>query len=358
MGTVAFSGLPELTAAAAGDMYNISDEFTTTDDFKEGSGNAVPAGANIYKTSDGKWDVLAGTPVTGVKGAAENIYRRGNVDITPANIGLGNVDNTSDVNKPVSREQQRVIDEKHRMSTDYTDQKVAEAKAENKNVVDALNNAIGMKADNGHNHDDRYYTEGEVNGLLANKADSNHTHAWGTLTGTPSTFPPTPHAHDYLPLTGGTVNGNLAVTGNFSSDRYYTATPNQTMVIESGGFVNIQTGQSAQVRTYGDTGWAAISAREFVQQSSRKYKENIKDMTEEYARKLLELRPVSYDYKNKEDGVDCYGLIAEEVDEVESYPVFYNDAQEPEGIDYSKFGPQIIKMLQIHERDIRKLMEK
>lgn len=87
MGTVAFANLPALTDATAGDMYNISDEFTTTDDFKEGSGNAVPAGANIYKTSDGKWDVLAGTPVTGVKGAKENVYRRGNVSLSAANIG-------------------------------------------------------------------------------------------------------------------------------------------------------------------------------------------------------------------------------------------------------------------------------
>lgn len=86
-GTVAFADLPALPDVNAGWMYNISDEFTTTDDFKEGSGNAVPAGANIYKTSDGKWDVLAGTPVTGVKGAKETSYRQGNVNLTPENIG-------------------------------------------------------------------------------------------------------------------------------------------------------------------------------------------------------------------------------------------------------------------------------
>ena len=86
-GTMAFADLPALPDVNAGWMYNISDEFTTTDDFKEGSGNAVPAGANIYKTSDGKWDVLAGTPVTGVKGAKETSYRRGNVNLTPENIG-------------------------------------------------------------------------------------------------------------------------------------------------------------------------------------------------------------------------------------------------------------------------------
>ena len=86
-GTVAFADLPALADVSAGWMFNISDEFTTTDDFKEGAGNTVPAGANIYKTSDEKWDVLAGTPVTGVKGAKEASYRRGNVNLTPANIG-------------------------------------------------------------------------------------------------------------------------------------------------------------------------------------------------------------------------------------------------------------------------------
>ena len=39
--------------------------------------------------------------VTGVKGNAETEYRKGNVNITKANIGLGNVDNTADANKVV-----------------------------------------------------------------------------------------------------------------------------------------------------------------------------------------------------------------------------------------------------------------
>lgn len=39
--------------------------------------------------------------VTGVKGDAETEYRKGNVNITPTNIGLGNVDNTADANKVV-----------------------------------------------------------------------------------------------------------------------------------------------------------------------------------------------------------------------------------------------------------------
>ena len=39
--------------------------------------------------------------VTGVKGSSENTYRTGNINITKANIGLGNVDNTADANKSV-----------------------------------------------------------------------------------------------------------------------------------------------------------------------------------------------------------------------------------------------------------------
>ncbi len=87
MGTVTFENLPAVSSASAGDMYNISDEFVTTSDFVEGSGITEPAGSNVYKTEAGKWDVLAGSPVTGVKGANEATFRRGNVNITCANIG-------------------------------------------------------------------------------------------------------------------------------------------------------------------------------------------------------------------------------------------------------------------------------
>lgn len=93
MGTVEFANLPSIASAKSGDMYNISDEFTTTSDFVEGAGIRVPLGSNVYLTVQNKWDILAGSPVTGIKGNAETTYRRGNVNITKDNIGLGNVRN-------------------------------------------------------------------------------------------------------------------------------------------------------------------------------------------------------------------------------------------------------------------------
>lgn len=99
LGTINFADLPTTAEATSGNMYNIADQFTTTTDFKEGAGNIIPAGSNVYLTIDRYWDVLAGTPVTGVKGAKEVYYRRGNVNITPTDIGAvaedGNISNTT-----------------------------------------------------------------------------------------------------------------------------------------------------------------------------------------------------------------------------------------------------------------------
>lgn len=101
MGTIVFANLPALASANAGDMYNISDSFTTTSDFEEGAGVPIAAGANVYKTVGGKWDVLAGNFVSGVKGSEEVGYRTGNVNITKANVGLDNVANTGDSDTPI-----------------------------------------------------------------------------------------------------------------------------------------------------------------------------------------------------------------------------------------------------------------
>ncbi len=83
--------------------------------------------------------------------------------VTKAQVGLENVDNTADVNKPVSTAQQNALDASYRQATGYTDQKiadliggapetldtlkeVADAIQANKDVSTALDAAIGKKA--------------------------------------------------------------------------------------------------------------------------------------------------------------------------------------------------------------------
>ena len=83
--------------------------------------------------------------------------------VTKTQVGLGDVDNTSDINKPVSTAQQRAIDEAYANSNYYTDneiakligaaphtldtlEEIANAMADNDDVVTALEEAIGKKA--------------------------------------------------------------------------------------------------------------------------------------------------------------------------------------------------------------------
>ena len=86
-GTINFAKLESQTKIA-GYTYNIKDEFTTTDAFREGAGHHYGAGANVYWTIDKQWDILTPVMVSGVKGSAETGYRQGQVNLTPANLAL------------------------------------------------------------------------------------------------------------------------------------------------------------------------------------------------------------------------------------------------------------------------------
>lgn len=63
-GSIAFASLPALSSSNEGNVYNITDAFTTTADFVEGAGKTHPAGTNVViintTGSTYKYDVLAG----------------------------------------------------------------------------------------------------------------------------------------------------------------------------------------------------------------------------------------------------------------------------------------------------------
>lgn len=62
-GAVAFAELPSLSESILGNVYNVTDAFTTTANFVEGAGNKYPKGTNVVVVKVGdayKYDVLAG----------------------------------------------------------------------------------------------------------------------------------------------------------------------------------------------------------------------------------------------------------------------------------------------------------
>lgn len=62
-GSVAFTDLPALAEDVLGNVYNVTNAFTTTDSFVESAGNKYPKGTNVVVVKSGedyKFDVLAG----------------------------------------------------------------------------------------------------------------------------------------------------------------------------------------------------------------------------------------------------------------------------------------------------------
>ncbi len=428
IGTVAFASLPALTTATSGDMYNISDEFTTTADFKEGAGNVVPAGANVYKTSDGKWDVLAGTPVTGVKGAKEASYRRGNVNITAANIGLGNVDNTADADKSVAHSSSSDLAK----FTGYTDNvcnqlttrtykgtardngfMYMQADLDNQAVIVGINglgetgvayaksansanaaHCMRTYAANGTSHvdnfkllcrhntngDNRFFLQIEGGTHEVSVAHAKYANSAGTATDATK-----------MPIAGGTFTGAVGFansTWNPVGDDCYMGDFNvggcvafksmssqltgialvgagsnmygRLLVQNDGGDMYLATNGAFYVSNGNNSARAPIYASAFTQSSSRRVKKNVEDMTDEEAKKLLDVEVKSYDYINPDMPDGCFGCIAEDMAKL--IPSCVNgdvDCADDDaaaiqgiGIDYSKLVPHLIKMVQIQQAQI------
>lgn len=104
---VATSRTPELNGTLIDDITLAtypSVYFKATASYEFG-GKSYDAGDIAICNGDitPNWTKIDGSDaVTGVKGNNEVAYRLGNVNLTKDNIGLGNVDNTSDLDKPIS----------------------------------------------------------------------------------------------------------------------------------------------------------------------------------------------------------------------------------------------------------------
>lgn len=151
----------------------------------------------------------------------------------------------------------------------------------------------------------------------------------------------------------------------------------------SGGSVNNQLGLTI-AKNGSQTYWVS-SAANFrsaigaAASSSRAYKENIEDITEDEAKKILDVEIKSFDYKEgfgdkgREKGQ--FGVIAEDViniiPSVVNIPEYYDEEKVLEAVknadddnpmseplisvDYFKFIPYMIKMIQMQQREIEEL---
>ena len=72
-----------------------------------------------------------------------------------------------------------------------------------------IRTALSDKAPASHTHDDRYYTEMEVDNLLEKKSPSTHTHTKSQITDFPTSMTPTAHNQSASTITGGVFAGQV-----------------------------------------------------------------------------------------------------------------------------------------------------
>ena len=357
-GTVAFADLPALADVSTGWMFNISDEFTTTDDFKEGAGNVIPAGANIYKTSDEKWDVLAGTPVTGIKGVNEDSFRRGNVVLTAENVGAvstggDTAENTTAFTAAPARENLK-SGESHatlfgKIVKWFSDLK--EVAFTGKIPWSDVTGKPSTYAPSSHTHDERYYTESEVNsiysGIMQNliSGDENVTTklskniANGDATLDNRITAVANALKGYLPLSGGTLTGSLDI----ASGKYIHGTHTNGTILDilglnknnnchvgndttptflhgagyqldiSGAFICPNVSNQMSCGTKNKLWTTVFSKTGAINTSDRTKKHNIIDLTEAYEQLFLKLKPKSFIF-NDGDRVHI-GAISQDVED-------------------------------------------
>lgn len=357
-GTVAFADLPALADVSTGWMFNVSDEFTTTADFKEGVGNVIPAGANIYKTSDGKWDVLAGTPVTGIKGVNEDSFRRGNVVLTAENVGAvstggDTAENTTAFTAAPARENLK-SGESHatlfgKIVKWFSDLK--EVAFTGKIPWSDVTGKPSTYAPSSHTHDERYYTESEVDsiysGIMQNliSGDENVTTklskniANGDATLDNRITAVANALKGYLPLSGGTLTGSLDI----ASGKYIHGTHTNGTILDilglnknnnchvgndttptflhgagyqldiSGAFICPNVSNQMSCGTKNKLWTTVFSKTGAINTSDRTKKHNIIDLTEAYEQLFLKLKPKSFIF-NDGDRVHI-GAISQDVED-------------------------------------------
>ena len=156
--------------------------------------------------------------------------------------------------------------------------------------------------------------------------------------------------------TDGSISTSIQATSEISiCTGYFSYGSTMNNGFEAGNGLMIR---ESGIEVYGETEFdSKVTATSFVNSSSQRYKTNVEDMTDDRALKLLAMRPVSYDYIDTRKGRDQLGLIAEEVDVLENYPVSYDKYNRPDGLDYSRFVPQLIKLCQIQQRQINELQK-
>ena len=169
---------------------------------------------------------------------------------------------------------------------------------------------------------------------------------------------------NYLPLDGGTMTGTLAVYQYGVTSSFHNAADALCIDARDIQYVKIFCREQVAIQHGPDQGWAwaGCSAGGFFTQSSERYKDNVSDMPDDMAKKILDVNIVTFDYKKnvriESERYGHSGVLAEQIEPIIPEVVLYQEIDGEEvadSVDYSRFVPYLIKMVQVQQTEIDKL---
>lgn len=154
-------------------------------------------------------------------------------------------------------------------------------------------------------------------------------------------------------------DGSLWETGRATAKEFYVSNSNNEIraflqtASGGGGYLGLYNSDHSAQTIYANGTSGNITCVNLSQTSSRKVKNNIKPIND--AREILKLNAVSFDFKDKAQGVNKRGFIAEDVAEVLPGLVTPETEERPAALDYVGMIPYLQQIIKEHENRIAAL---
>lgn len=239
------------------------------------------------------------------------------------------------------------LDTEVNLTRDYIAQRTSTVTPVSKGGTGATS-ASGARTNLGASEVGHTHAWGDITGKPSSFPPSTHSHSWGQITGKPTTFPPSGHSHVWANISDRDNIDMHNIGARYGARVSFSTRVEATSFVASGNGTfggawgnNITSDRRAVwMQSDGTLGHTASSAR---------YKKNVRPWDGLTDEQFAALSVVTYQWRNAVNPSDHteVGLIAEALDALGlTWAVFYDEQGRPDGVHYDLIVLAVIPYVQ------------